>query len=196
MAEREWLGRQGRDTEAGSRGHTPGARRQARHARRKEEWAGADTGRAKEHAVGAAEGGKRPQTGTTHRPQIDAMPMTSIELYQPPRLTIRELMKGRLAGADNAGFTPNGYLGGPPKSAYQTEDQGRQRDAPGRARYSPGGERSTAAPTGLARSRGRVRGTERGEGGARSREGVMQGSGDCLAWPGTATVEAPRGGEE
>ena len=49
------------------------------------------------------------------------MPMTSIEPYRPPRPTIRELMEGRPAGADNGRAPPKGYLGRPPKLAYRTE---------------------------------------------------------------------------
>ena len=51
------------------------------------------------------------------------MPMTRIELYGPPRPTIRELMEGRPAGADNGGVPPKGYLARPPKSAYRSEDR-------------------------------------------------------------------------
>ena len=51
------------------------------------------------------------------------MPMTRIELYRPPRPTIRELMEGRPAGEDDAGIPPKGYLGRPPKSAYRSEDR-------------------------------------------------------------------------
>ena len=51
------------------------------------------------------------------------MPMTRIEPYRPPRPTIRELMEGRPAGADDGGVPPKGYLGRPPKSAYRSEDR-------------------------------------------------------------------------
>ena len=51
------------------------------------------------------------------------MPMTCIEPYRPPRPTIRELMEGRPAGADDGEIAPKGYLGRPPKSAYRTEDR-------------------------------------------------------------------------
>ena len=51
------------------------------------------------------------------------MPMTRIELYRPPRPTIRELIEGRPAGADDGGVSPTGYLGRPPKSAYRTVDR-------------------------------------------------------------------------
>ena len=43
------------------------------------------------------------------------MPMTRTEPYRPPRPTIRELMQGRPAGADDAGVPAKGYLGRPPK---------------------------------------------------------------------------------
>ena len=51
------------------------------------------------------------------------MPMTRIEPYRPPRPTIRELMEGRPAGADDGGVPPKGYLGRPPKLAYRTKDR-------------------------------------------------------------------------
>ena len=51
------------------------------------------------------------------------MPMTRIELYRPPRPTIRELMEGRPAGPDDGEIPLKGYLGRPPKSAYRTEDR-------------------------------------------------------------------------
>ena len=51
------------------------------------------------------------------------MPMNCIDLYQPPRSTNRELMEGRLAGADAGEISPKGYLGRPPKSAYRREDR-------------------------------------------------------------------------
>ena len=51
------------------------------------------------------------------------MPMTRIEPYRPPRHTIRELLEGRPAGADNGGVPPKGYLGRPPQSTYRSEDR-------------------------------------------------------------------------
>ena len=51
------------------------------------------------------------------------MPMTRIEPYQPLRPTIRELMEGRPAGADDGGVPSMGYLRSPPKSAYRSEDR-------------------------------------------------------------------------
>ena len=47
------------------------------------------------------------------------MPFTRIEPFWPPRPTIRELMEGRPAGADDRGVPGKGYLGRPPKSAYR-----------------------------------------------------------------------------
>ena len=49
--------------------------------------------------------------------------MTRIELYGTRRPTIRELMEGRPAGAEDGRIPPKGYLGRPPKSAYRTEDR-------------------------------------------------------------------------
>ena len=51
------------------------------------------------------------------------MPMTRIEPYRPPRLTIRELMEGRPAGEDDGGVSAKGEPGRPPKSAYRSEDR-------------------------------------------------------------------------
>ena len=51
------------------------------------------------------------------------MPMTRIELYRPPRPTIRELMEGRPAGEDDGGVPPKGCLGRPLRSAYRSEDR-------------------------------------------------------------------------
>ena len=50
-------------------------------------------------------------------------PMTRIEPYWPPRPTIRKLLEGRPARADDGGISAEGYLGRPPKSAYRTEDR-------------------------------------------------------------------------
>ena len=55
--------------------------------------------------------------------QRSTMPMTSIELYRPPRPTIRELMEGRPAGEDDGGVPPKGCLGRPPRSAYRSENR-------------------------------------------------------------------------
>ena len=51
------------------------------------------------------------------------MPMTRIGPYRPPRPTIRKLIQGSPAGADDGGIPPKGYLGRPPESAYRTEDR-------------------------------------------------------------------------
>ena len=125
MAEREGLGRQGRDKEVGSERQTRGGRerRQTRHARHKGDRAGLDTGRAQAHAEGGALGGEKRQTGATHRPQMDYILMTRIEPYRPPRPSIRELMEGRPAGADDGGMPSKGYLGRPPKLAYRMENR-------------------------------------------------------------------------
>ena len=60
--------------------------------------------------------------GTHRLAQKNAMLMTRLEPYRPPRPTIRELMEGRPAGVDNGGVPPEGYLGRPPKLAYKSED--------------------------------------------------------------------------
>ena len=72
---------------------------------------------------GRGVGGEQRQSGAPHRQQSNAMPITHIEPYGPPRPTIRELMEGRPAGVDDGGIPPKGYLGRPPKSAYRTEDR-------------------------------------------------------------------------
>ena len=51
------------------------------------------------------------------------MPMTRIEPYRLPRLTIREVMEGRPAGEADGGVPPKGCLGRPPRSAYRSEDR-------------------------------------------------------------------------
>ena len=68
-------------------------------------------------------GGQQRHKGTHRLTQRNAKPMTGIEPYRPPRAAIRELMEGRPAGADDGGVPPKGYLGGPPKSAYRSEDK-------------------------------------------------------------------------
>ena len=68
-------------------------------------------------------GGEQRHISAPHRAQSDTMPMTRTEPYSPRRPTIRELLEGRPAGADNGGITPKGYLGRPPKFAYRTEDR-------------------------------------------------------------------------
>ena len=80
---------------------------------------------------GGEAGDQQQHRGTPCLAQRNGMPMTRIEPYRPPRPTIRELMEGRPAGADDRGVFPKGYLGGPPKSAYRTEDRA---EAKGRVR--------------------------------------------------------------
>ena len=68
-------------------------------------------------------GGQQRHIGAPHRAQSDAKPMTRIEPYRLPRPTIRELLEGRPAKADDGGVSPKGYLQRPPKSAYRTGDR-------------------------------------------------------------------------
>ena len=68
-------------------------------------------------------GGQQGRKGTQCLSQKNAMPMTRIEPYRPPRPTIMELMEGRPAGEDDGGVPSKGYLGRPPKSAYRSEDR-------------------------------------------------------------------------
>ena len=176
MAEREGLGRQGRDKEAGSTGHTRGARerRRARHARRKGEGAGADTGHAKAHTEGGARGGKKRQTGVTHRLQSNAMPLTRIEPYRPPRPTIRELMEGRPAGGGRRGNPPEGVPG-----------EAAQVGLPDGGSSAGGETREGARDTALAR-RGAARRT-------RGWRGAVRGTGERRATGGGAGRGAERG---
>ena len=55
--------------------------------------------------------------------QKSTVPLTRIELYRPPRPTIRDLMEGRPAGEDGREVPPKGCLGRPPSSAYRSEDR-------------------------------------------------------------------------
>ena len=51
--------------------------------------------------------------------------MQRIVPYQPPtdRFTIRELIEGRAAGAEEGGIAPAGLPQWPPKSAYRQEER-------------------------------------------------------------------------
>ena len=51
-------------------------------------------------------GGQQRHKGAPRLAQRNAMPMTRIEPYRQPRPTIRELMEGRPAGADDGGIPP------------------------------------------------------------------------------------------
>ena len=66
------------------------------------------------------------------------MPMGRIEPYRPPRPTIRELMEGRPAGADEGGILPKGYQGEAAQVRPGRRTGRRPRGACERARYSPG----------------------------------------------------------
>ena len=68
-------------------------------------------------------GGQQGHKETRCLSQRSTMPMTRIEPYRPPRLTIRELMEGRPAGEDDGGVPPKQCLGRPPRSAYRSEDR-------------------------------------------------------------------------
>ena len=130
------------------------------------------------------------------------MPMTRSEPYRPLRPTIRELMEGRPARADDGGIPPKGYLGRPPKSAYRTEDRAqawrrlRAREIqPWRGESGAHTvEESSSKGTGERQATGEGRGGERREGGVEWR--VTRGRGAHLAWPGTAKGNAPRGRED
>ena len=65
--------------------------------------------------------GQQRHKGTRRLAQRNAMMMTRIEPYRPPRPTSRELLEGRPARADDGGAPLKGYLGRPPKSAYRSE---------------------------------------------------------------------------
>ena len=53
-------------------------------------------------------GSQQRHKGTPRLVQRTDIPKTRIESYRPPRPTIRELMEGRLAGADDGGIPPKG----------------------------------------------------------------------------------------
>ena len=126
------------------------------------------------------------------------MPMTRIEQYQPPRPTIRELMEGRRAEADDGGVPPKGYLGRLPKLAYRTEDRAEAERRVRAREIQPwrGEDQRRAHEAGEKQKEG---GPETGEGGgAEGREEredrrVTRGRGAHLAWPETAKGHA-RGG--
>ena len=67
--------------------------------------------------------GQQRHIGASHRAQRDAMPLTRIEPYRPPRPIVRELMEGSPAGANDGGIPPKGYMGRPPKLAFRREDR-------------------------------------------------------------------------
>ena len=78
-----------------------------------------EAGRGRWRGTGGQHGRKGPQSLA----QRNTMPKTRIEPYRPPRPTIRELMEGRPAGADEGGVPPKGRLGRPPRTANRSEDR-------------------------------------------------------------------------
>ena len=68
-------------------------------------------------------GGLHRRKGPQSLAQRNTKPKTRIEPYRPPRPTIRELMEGRPAGADEGGVPPKGGLGRPPRTANRSEDR-------------------------------------------------------------------------
>ena len=124
MSRGEGTGWRGRGHTVRSTGHTQGAREQ-RCAQQKGQQREKEQKKRRDSAarVEGDAGGQHRHQYTPRLAQNTAMPLTRIEPYQPPRPTIRELMEGRPAGADNGGIPPKGYLGTPPKSAYRTEDR-------------------------------------------------------------------------
>ena len=146
--------------------------------------------------------GKQRQMGAPHHTESDAMPMTRIEPHWPPRPTIRKLMEGRPAGADDGGISPTRYLGRPPQSAYKTEDRAQRGGTREGAPYRALAQRGAAERTRCRRAavRGRARYRRRGKGGKgrgeREEWRVTPGRGAHLACPGTAKQHAPRGRED
>ena len=119
------------------------------------------------------------------------MPLTRIVPYRPPRSTIRELMEGRPAGADDEGIPPKGVPGETAQVGLQEGGQGAggetREGALDKALARRGtGERTQcrrAAVRGRARDRRREKGKgEKGDGvewsGGFAREGRPPG----LAW--------------
>ena len=78
-----------------------------------------EAGRGRWGEQGATKGAKETQCLS----QRSAMPMTRIELYRPPRPTIRALMEGRPVGEDDEGVPPKGCLGRRHRSASRSEDR-------------------------------------------------------------------------
>ena len=154
----------------------------------------------------AAQGGRDAeaelrQIGAPHRAQSDAMAMTRIEPYRPPRPAIRELMEGRPAGADDGGIPPNGEPGEAAQVGLQDGGQGAGGETREGAQDTALARRGAAERTrcrgaavrGRARDRRQGKGEGRGEGEEWS---VTRGRCTHVAWPGTAKGHTPRRRED
>ena len=122
------------------------------------------------------------------------MPKTRIEPYRPPRPTIRELMEGGPAWADDGGIPPKGCLGRPPKSAYRTEDRAEAERRMRAREIQPWRREEQRRAHRAGEQGGRGTGQEGGRGGERRREGSEESDareGRPLAWPATANGHAP-----
>ena len=120
------------------------------------------------------------------------MPMTRIEPYRQPCPTIRELVEGRPAGADDGGVPPKGESGEAAQVGLQVGGQGGRPEARDSARDTALARGRPAESTQSRRTtvRGRTRDGREGReerGGGR----VTRGRGAHLAWPGTAKGHAP-----
>ena len=118
---------------------------------------------------GGDAGGEQRHKGALQLAQRNAMPKTRIEPYRPPRPTIRELMEGRAAGADDGEYPPKGYLGRQPKSTYRAEDRAEAERRVRARKIQPwrGEEQRRAHRAGEQQSEG---GPETGDGGGEGRE--------------------------
>ena len=138
-------------------------------------------------------GGQQRHKGTLRLAQRNAMPMTRIEPYRPPRPTIRELMEGR-GGGGRRGSPPEGVSGEAARVGLQVRGQGEalrrvraheiQPSCIGRPAESTRNRRTTVRGRTRDRREGREKRGERRE---------TRGGGAHLAWPGTAKGHAPRG---
>ena len=146
-------------------------------------------------------GGQERHIGAPHRAQNDAMPMTRIEPYRPPRPTVRELMEGRSEGADDGGIPLKRYLGRPLKLAYRTEDRVEpERRVRGREIQLVRGGATESTHSRRAAVRGRARDRRRGKGGVgERREGREESDtreGQPTGLAGDRQGHVPRGRED
>ena len=118
-------------------------------------------------------GGQRRHKGARRLAQRNAMPMTRIEPYQPPRPTIRELMEGRPAGADDRGNSPETVPGEAQQVVPQDRRQGRGQEARESARDTAlaWGRAAKSTRSRRAAVRGRARDGWRGGGGREGKRG-------------------------
>ena len=185
--ERGGAGQRDQGSTEKSRGHTQGAQEQqgTRGQKNNNSRTGhkEEAGRGTWGEQGANEGAKEHNVS-----QRSAMPMTRIELYRPPRPTIRELMEGRPAGEDDGGVPPEGVTGKAAQVGLQVGRQGGGPETREGARDTTMARRRPAASTRSRRTTLRGRAGDRGEGRVERREsGYMYGNkGGMAGSPGMA----------